>query len=297
MDLSLKSSDDSTGTRLARDRDDKKYQDVLKQQRNISSPVIVEALSENLSSLRIPEVLRHNQKSNAKIVTLAHKPLRRQDVDTQKDEACIVIAESVNPNDTSRDQENDTPIASSSKSNRKQRKARKSLQSTDTAVPTWDIDEPTPTYEDCLENLKLDTTNKDSSALQTETASSNRKSMDNVQDVQTSVRFYCLKNKVIVIMSKEARFCFTGKLIVKVLYGAIEAYGYVITTETEPTEMYSPRGYSSISILTSSRYLSDSKSYIWTCIENEGISRDAKNKLVADIDRSNKARRSLCYQI
>ncbi|XP_076237496.1 polynucleotide 5'-hydroxyl-kinase NOL9 [Calliopsis andreniformis] len=287
VDLSLELRDNSIGAQVTKNRDDKKCRNVSQQQRNIGSPIIVEALSENFSSLRIPEILRHSPKVKTEVGTSGQKQLRKRDVSSTKDETCIIIGESVNPNDTSDTQKNGTKIASSLRCNRKQRKEKKSLQCTETTVLTsaWDADEQAPTFEECLENIKLDTTNQNSSVLETEPTTSHRKSMHNVQDVQSPVRFYSLRNKVLVIMSAKTQFCFTGKLIMKVLYGTVEVYGYVITVDSKSIEIYSPRGYSSVSIKMSNKSLSNNETDIWASLEADGICRDMMNKLIADIDQ------------
>ena len=285
VDLPLESGDDSTGAWSP--RGDKRCH-VSKQQRNVGSPVIVEALSETLSSLSIPEALRHTQKFRTEKDTVVHNLLYRKNTKSKKVEACVVIAESINPNDTSFSGGNETRIASSSKGTRKERKDRKSLQNKDPSVSnsTWDSREQTTTNEEWFGDIKLGTVGKIDSVLETETASyTYRGSMNNAEDVRDPVRFYCLRNKAVVVMSEKSRFCFTGKLVMRVVYGAVEAYGHVVTAESEPVEIYSPRGYSSVSIATSYKYSPNNESDIWVTLRAEGVSRDTRNELVADIDK------------
>ncbi|CAL7937251.1 unnamed protein product [Xylocopa violacea] len=84
-------------------------------------------------------------------------------------------------------------------------------------------------------------------------------------------------------MPEKVQFCFTGKLVVNVMYGAIEIYGYVITAESGPIEVYSPRGYSNVSIATSEKFPRQTESEIWTSLSTEGIDQMQRDKLVAEI--------------
>jgi len=96
-------------------------------------------------------------------------------------------------------------------------------------------------------------------------------------------KVYCTRNMVIVIMEKESGFCFSGKLLVKVLYGAVKIYGFVLNNSIDATKVYSPRGYNHVAIETAEEF-SGSIVDIWTTLAAENITRDSESELQIDID-------------
>ncbi|KZC12602.1 Polynucleotide 5'-hydroxyl-kinase NOL9, partial [Dufourea novaeangliae] len=284
VDVSLESKDGSTSAKITSGKNTKQHRRISNQQRNLGSPVIIEALSKTLSSLRIPDMLRQSPKlkrtDNASDCILPYT----QNNSSKMDDACIIVAESVNPNNTSCTPGN-IRIATPLKKNRKPRKDKTPLRTTNNNEngSTWVPSESPTTIEQCLENVTLDTHTTDVTIPDTETEISNFQRNSTVDD-QNSLRFYCLRNKVVVVMPEKTRFCFTGKILLKVIHGAVEVYGYRISTNTKPIEIYSPRGYSSVSIETSTKFSQDTEPDIWASLSVEGISRDFENKLVVDID-------------
>ncbi|KAL0117277.1 hypothetical protein PUN28_010255 [Cardiocondyla obscurior] len=98
-------------------------------------------------------------------------------------------------------------------------------------------------------------------------------------------QFYCIRNLVIVIMEKESRLRFTGKVLVKVLYGAVQIYGTILNKSTSAREVYSPRGYSTVAIETSEEFSEkDNIEDVWTALAAEGITRHSKSVLQIGID-------------
>ncbi|XP_077278296.1 polynucleotide 5'-hydroxyl-kinase NOL9 [Temnothorax americanus] len=97
-------------------------------------------------------------------------------------------------------------------------------------------------------------------------------------------KVYCIRNIVIVIMESGNRLCFTGKLLVKVLYGAVKIYGSILNSSTGATEVYSPRGYSNIAIETSEEFPEGSVDEVWTTLAAEGITRDLESELQVNVD-------------
>ncbi|XP_003490116.2 polynucleotide 5'-hydroxyl-kinase NOL9 [Bombus impatiens] len=273
MDLSFQ-NDDFLGTQLTRDRNDKQYCNIP-EQNTIGSPVIVEALSKNLSSLSIPDVLKQKEEKKMKGNDFDNYPLCMQ---SMRNEACVIIGESLNPNDNLSDRAKDTKIVSPYKSNHKLRKDKKQLQNSSSNTTPINSAKPKRPSDICYTESSICNSSK-CYTLETVTSSNN----DTVLIDQHSVRFYCLKNKVVAVMSKNTRFCFTGKLIAQVVYGAIEAYGCVITTQNSPIEIYSPRGYSNVSIETSEKFSQNLESNIWVSLSTEGIDQNKENKLIADI--------------
>ncbi|KAI4489599.1 hypothetical protein M0802_010929 [Mischocyttarus mexicanus] len=99
------------------------------------------------------------------------------------------------------------------------------------------------------------------------------------------IRLYCLDSKVLLIMEEKSSFCFNGKLSINVLYGAIEVYGSHVTSANSPISVYSPRGYSLISVETSQKFLLSHNKDIWTYLSQEGINPEIQNVLKTDIDK------------
>lgn len=286
MDLSLESCDDSPE---ARDRSDKRCRDIL-EQRNIGLPVIVETLSENLSSLSIPEVFKESEQLIMENGIFDNNNPSYMVNDFKKDEACVVVAESLNPNDNLyNNRGNGTKIMSLSKNNRKPRIDKKKSRNSNSNIPTSpekqlivstkETEKSSDTF--CEENNSFDDINGRNDTFEARISSKN----DIPSVEEQPVRFYCIKNKIVAVMSKRARFCFTGKLVVKVIYGAIEVYGFFITTKNDPIEIYSPRGYSNVSIEVSEKCVENVESDIWTSLSLEGIDRNQKNKLVDEIEQ------------
>lgn len=98
---------------------------------------------------------------------------------------------------------------------------------------------------------------------------------------QNMAQFFSLENKVILVLCPEAQFSFLGKLKICVLYGAVELYGCLYNSQNtqKPVEVYSPRGYSSISISASSSDGIHNKEALWDCLTAEGVDRSLKTKL------------------
>ncbi|XP_043478682.1 polynucleotide 5'-hydroxyl-kinase NOL9 [Leptopilina heterotoma] len=97
-------------------------------------------------------------------------------------------------------------------------------------------------------------------------------------------KFYCLKNKVLVVMRPETIFWFCGKLKVQVLYGAIKIYGAILN-KPESYQVYSPRSHSLLSIETETSELNCDKEILWQTLVNEGLDRNVKSSLVQLINQ------------
>lgn len=94
-------------------------------------------------------------------------------------------------------------------------------------------------------------------------------------------QFFSLENKVILVLKPETQFSFLGKFKLKVLYGAVQVYGSVFysANSIKPVDIYSPRGYSSISISTYDLEDSYDKENLWDSLTSEGVDRSMKTKL------------------
>ena len=100
-------------------------------------------------------------------------------------------------------------------------------------------------------------------------------------------QFYCLKNKVLVILKPETTFWFCGKLKVKVLFGALKIYGAVLSSsETQkPVEVYSPRNDSLVKIETENGPAKCDIEELWKALVAEGANRNLKQcSLVLSIE-------------
>ncbi|XP_076394495.1 polynucleotide 5'-hydroxyl-kinase NOL9 isoform X1 [Megachile rotundata] len=282
MGVFLESSrHDSAEVSLARERGAERCSDVS-EQRNIGAPVIVEALSENLSSLSIPEVFRHDRGTRARenYVTDFDRSCMRT-IDSRQND--IDVTRSSSDNNNSNDEGNHNRITPSSTNSRRQRKLKKPSRNVNANDPTASPDKGN-TSVDRGEERVIDEADKDDDTSETNVTCANNSSNE-IRNDRCPVRFYCLKNKVVAVMAEKSRFCFTGKLVVNVIYGAIQAYGCVTSARNGPVEIYSPRGYSNVLIETSDGSLPDDQSDVWTKLNAEGINRDIKNKLVVDIDQ------------
>lgn len=247
--------------------------------RNLGSPVIVEALSENFSSLRIPRVFRERQRPKSQ--KAAKAVARSCDGTLENGDVTIVVAQSINPND-SPPVETDGEVRESTESEKDDLVEKTYNETLESNVSRTSF----TMEEDAPFDTTVNTTMGNDSTLPIEdaTPTSNRVKAFPKNDLK-SPEFYCLKNKVVVIMKEDSRFCFTGKMVVKVIYGAVEIYGCVITSKSDPTEVYSPRGYSSVAISTDASALEHSETDVWASLSAEGVDRDRENKLVADADQ------------
>lgn len=104
------------------------------------------------------------------------------------------------------------------------------------------------------------------------------------QNIDNLPQFYCLKNKVLVVMRPETIFWFCGKLKVQVLYGAITIYGAILN-KPESYQVYSPRSHSLLSIAAETSELNCNKETLWQTLINEGIDRNCESSLIQNINQ------------
>ncbi|XP_011502161.1 PREDICTED: polynucleotide 5'-hydroxyl-kinase NOL9 [Ceratosolen solmsi marchali] len=108
-------------------------------------------------------------------------------------------------------------------------------------------------------------------------ASTNTASLENLSLINQKhiIQFFSLENKVIVILSPSAKFSFLGKLKLQVLYGAVQLYGAIFSSQNtmKPVEIYSPRGYSSIDISIFDLDKTYDKEALWDALTIEGVDR------------------------
>ncbi|XP_076276232.1 polynucleotide 5'-hydroxyl-kinase NOL9 [Lasioglossum baleicum] len=275
---------DSTEASTSADTNSKRCRAIVNQRRSLGSPVIVEALSGTLPAFRIPKILRQNHELRNDDDACDTLPQRTRRSNSRKAKASIIVANCASPSLNPDTQGNDTTTVAPSKTNRKPRYIKSPLTSkNDNASDTWETNEPSVSFEGCLENLGIDATNSNvpNASIKNSTPKRNR---SDVQANRCPVQFYCLKNKIVAILPGRTQFCFTGKIVLKVMFGAVEVYGSLITATTKPMEIYSPRGYSSVCIKASDWRSQDVQPDIWASLSAEGINRDIENKLVADLN-------------
>lgn len=100
-------------------------------------------------------------------------------------------------------------------------------------------------------------------------------------NLKNIAQFFSLENKVILVLHPETQFSFLGKFKLKVLFGAVEVYGSMFHSRNtaKPVEIYSPKGYSAISISTFNFEDSYDKETLWDMLTAEGVDRSLKTKL------------------
>ncbi|KAJ8667725.1 hypothetical protein QAD02_009388 [Eretmocerus hayati] len=123
--------------------------------------------------------------------------------------------------------------------------------------------------KDC-ESLK-DIINKNESAIHSQYSSNT----DNVP------QFFSLQNKTILVLQPKSQITFLGKLKVQLIYGAVELFGAQFeAVETSALfSVYSPRGYSSITIASSEMDDLYNKEILWDVLTSEGVDRSLETSL------------------
>lgn len=250
-----------------------------KEKRNIESPLVIEMRSNDVMSLNLPQIFKQEQETKVD-EKIFYNDLFKVDA-SSNEEGCVIVAKS-------RNLEHNTH-----------------MQTQISSMPsnTSENNETKNEIEDKTENISINNISSFKKNPSCKKLDKNRTSVNcNIEKLhQNSLKsiknrihqpsrdkkpkFYCIRNIVIIITKSKNRLCFTGKLLVKVLYGAVQIYGYVLNKSTNTIKVYSPRGYSNITIETSKIYSQDSNiDDIWTALATEGITRDSESKLQADID-------------
>lgn len=170
------------------------------------------------------------------------------------------------------------------KCNEKSR-SRRPTPKKNTAVVVTRKNEAEEPIEDSTMNNNIDVGSTTKSKVVKERSMNTNNNASTSSNYNEKLQLYCLHNKVLMIMQEKTSFCFTGKLMINVLYGAVEVYGSRITTSNPPIEVYSPRGYSLIAVETSDKFLTSNVKDIWTSLSQEGINPDIKSALQCDINR------------
>lgn len=269
MDVTSESSDSTTSNmELVED-------DISKARRSLGSPVIIESTS-------MPNMSDSSQEENKEFYRDISNELGtlENDVCVDSEKTCVVIAQSINPSETSTIGHSPTkipkikPMACNEKQHSAYVSPKKEMTATKSDKVHKDEDATMSNAEEQLNN-----SNNEEKRFTAE----NRK-VSKHKNFQENIHLYCLHNKVLIIMQENTSFCFTGKLVINVLYGAIEVYGTHISTLNPPVEVYSPKGYSLVVVKTSNKFLQNNVEDIWTSLSEEGIDPNIENSLQHDIN-------------
>lgn len=243
---------------------------VPKEKRNIESPFVIEMRSDDVVSINLPEIFEQEQKTNDK-KTFYNDIF---EMDTPSNEASIIVAKSISLNNIHMQMQTSSVPPSTSENKDKNEKLENITMNNMTSPKR------NSTRKKLVKNKK--SVNCDTEKLQ---KNPRKNHIHKPTQNKKALEFYCIRNIVIVIMKSESRLCFIGKLLVKVLYGAVQIYGHILNKSSNTTEVYSPRGYSNITIETSKVHSEDNNiDDIWTALAAEGITRDSESKLQTDID-------------
>lgn len=250
-----------------------------KEKRNIESPVVIEMHSDDAVSPNLPQIFKQEQKASLNKETFYNNIFK---TDTPfNEEACVIVVKSINPkHDTHMQmQTSSVPLNMDKCKDKRNENKRDTENKLENSINNISSPKRNPKCRNVKSKKSIDCNTEKahkSSHLQNYIQSSRNKK---------TPAFYCIRNIVIVIMKSESRLCFTGKLLVKILYGAVQIYGYILNKSTNTTEVYSPRGYSNVAIETSKEYPKDNNiEDIWTALATEGITRDSESQLQTDVD-------------
>ncbi|XP_012221551.2 polynucleotide 5'-hydroxyl-kinase NOL9 [Linepithema humile] len=306
-----------------------------KEKRNISSPCVVEMLSDDINSLSLPGILQSEQTARSDKETFYGIDFGADALPNKKDTS-VIIAKAINPRCDTHIQTNNEQqalpvvLSTENKSNknkdtssrkskdvcdnvndasssnrstpRKQRKKKKRKNSTNcnddaTAQGSFQHDDVSTLQQEIdlpeyIEYMRAFRRENRTPRYQIISASQSKYTAPPNEFVNVShhmcnkksPEIYCIRNTVIVIMEKESGFCFNGKLLVKVLYGAVKIYGFVLNNSADATKVYSPRGYNHVAIENTGTSSEGSIEDIWTALAAKGITRDSESKLQIDVD-------------
>lgn len=251
-----------------------------KEKRNIESPLVIEMHSNDVMPLNLPQIFKQEQETKVDEERF-YNDMFKVDA-SSSEEACILVAKSINFKHNTHIQAQTSMSSNTGENNETQNKIEDKLENI--SINNINSSKKNPTCKK-LDKNRISVNCNIEKLPQSPLKSKNRTHQPSRN--KKAPEFYCIRNIVIIIMKSKNRLCFTGKLLVKVLYGAVQIYGYILNKSTNTTKVYSPRGYSNITIETNKRerYSKDSNiDDIWTALATEGITRDSESKLQVDID-------------
>lgn len=253
------------------------------EKRNLGTPFVINALTDGVTSINLPKIFEPEQMTKLDKEMICDDTLEKINSLINIDRVIMTDAKSGKSKYNDRIKINHLELTSSVPSS-----ITKNDESEDAnrlkAASASNTNNPIRNrmHKKYVKNNNLQYIDHNSS---TEASSPRRKNVNSHQHMdEKAPKIYCLRNLVIVIMKSGSRFCFTGKLLVKVLYGAVKIYGSVLNKSIDNTEVYSPRGYSNVVIETSEEFPEDSIEDVWTALDVKGITRDSESKLQIDVD-------------
>ena len=248
----------------------------------MGSPIIVEDIEDIHSSPSLPSSLKHtlNEVPSPSAVSLGPFRLgKKKSRDRTLNRAKITIAESIDPNPSQNQKRlkksQSTPPTSPTKA---EPEASQNLNLTRPREIIEDLTEFERTFEEEFtgENSPLES--------QQSSEPSEVKTLDEAE-LKKLPRFYSIKNKVLAILDPEDKFSFHGKLRIRVLYGAVKIYGFLLNPSTTrvPLEIYSPRAYSAIAIEATESDVRDRDiKSIWTTLAESDFDRELVDRFRDD---------------
>ncbi|XP_020290655.1 polynucleotide 5'-hydroxyl-kinase NOL9 [Pseudomyrmex gracilis] len=275
----------------------------LKEKRDTSVLPVVDMLSENIVSLELSSQIRENDQTPKLAKKLSHKKdAHKVNKTSDKEDSRVLNVKSHNRRRRSRTQAKPEKrtFPARSRSDVSVEDDSNVIENTTVEISSLDSDTLEDTsfrstnknsmYKDLVGSTPRKSPTKSRSAGRNDNirAYNRTYSNSNIRSLTRSSKepaVYCLKNIVIVIMEKNSKFWFNGKLLIKVLYGAVNVYGFVLDSSGGTKEMYSPKGFSLVGIQTSAEKPSENNiEDVWTTLAERGITRDSESKLQADID-------------
>ncbi|KAI4489588.1 hypothetical protein M0802_010949 [Mischocyttarus mexicanus] len=251
-----------------------------------------ENIFERHRNLGYPDIIRNVSKLNVSDSSEENINVSKEkifdDFDTSKNNTCVdnnetsnTLAESISSNEISTVQSGNKKNWRKYKNNNERSQSRYAIPKKKTTIDAARNSET----QECIQDATMHNINKpctESKMIKEKSITKNTNTT--MPNYNEKIRLYCLKNKVLIIMEEKTSFCFTGKLVVNVLYGAIEIYGFHITSSNPPIEVYSPKEYSLVTIENSHKFLCNNKD-IWILLSEEGINPNIKNALQYDINQ------------
>lgn len=248
-----------------------------KEKRSLGSPVVVDMLSDGVTSINLPQMFEREQRTKLEETnsddTFELNALLNKDMTTE------LINSKYSTHVQIKHQQQISPVPLNIAKN------DGSKEASDNRLENMSVNNMSSSIRSPMRKKLV----KDGSPRSVDRSSDTEacgipKHKNSRRRNRKSPKIYCIRNIVIVIMKSGSRLCFTGKLLVKVLYGTVKIYGSTLNRSTGTTEVYSPRGYSNIIIETSKEFPEDSIDEVWTMLAAEGITRDSESELQVDID-------------
>lgn len=272
---------DNSEEKTQGDTDNDVTQMVPKEKKILGVPFVVDMLSDGVTSINLPQIFEHEQKTKLK-ETICDDIFELNALFNK--DTYTTVTKSVNSKYNIHTQIKQLKQALPETSNTRNDESKKASDNRLEDINTNNINSPiSPMRKEFIKDKNSKSIDR-SSDTKVRRNPRHKNVNSRRRTCQKSPKVYCIRNIVIVIMESENRLCFTGKLLVQVLYGTVKIYGSTLNRLTGTTEVYSPRGYSNVAIETSEEFPEDSIDDVWTKLAVEGITRDSESELQVNID-------------